>query len=221
MVRAIIGTPRRHTSAASSTHAIPATGNPDNDDLDGNASDDSSDHDASSDPPTPSDPPQTSDDSIDPPHPTQTHQQAADDAELWSDYIRRCTRRAEELMSMHDIPDVTQMHRKMVWQWAARVATHPPSRWTQRTLKWNPNRDTKQQGYRQHGGQHKRWDDDLRKILHNVHRQTGDDDTQRDANDDATQPRRYLHRDANDVRWLTAATRTAWWNSLERAFVAA
>eukprot|EP00959_Pyramimonas_sp_CCMP1952_P338586 7090673-Pyramimonas_sp.AAC.1 len=63
-------------------------------------------------------------------------------------------------MSMHDIPDVTQMHCNMVLQWTARVATHPSNRWTQRALNWNPNADTKQQGYRQHGVQHKRWDDD-------------------------------------------------------------
>eukprot|EP00959_Pyramimonas_sp_CCMP1952_P394442 8265009-Pyramimonas_sp.AAC.1 len=59
MVRTIIGTPQRRTSATSSVHAIPTTGNSVNDDLDGNASDDSCDHDASSDPPTPSYPPRT------------------------------------------------------------------------------------------------------------------------------------------------------------------
>eukprot|EP00959_Pyramimonas_sp_CCMP1952_P066383 1385940-Pyramimonas_sp.AAC.1 len=86
-------------------------------------------------------------------------------------------------MSMHDIADVTQMHRKMVWQWTALVATHPSNRWTQRVLNWNPNADTKQLGYRQHGGQHKRWDDDVRIFLHIMHRQAGEDNTQRDAND--------------------------------------
>ena len=146
MVRAIIGSPRRRTTTAPPTRTTPTAASYSHDhDGHDNTPSDSSDHDASSNPPTPTDPPPTSEGGSDASQPTQTQRQTADDVELWSDYIRRSTRRAEELMSSHDIPDATQLHRKTVWRWAARVATHSPGRWTQRALNWNPNLDTKQQ----------------------------------------------------------------------------
>eukprot|EP00959_Pyramimonas_sp_CCMP1952_P146390 3064559-Pyramimonas_sp.AAC.1 len=89
---------------------------------------------------------------------------------------------------MHDIPGVEQIHRKKVWRWAARVAHHPPNRWTQRAMNWNPSLDESQQGYRKHGGQQKRWDDDIRKFLKSLHQTTSDAATQGNTNE-ATRPR--------------------------------
>eukprot|EP00959_Pyramimonas_sp_CCMP1952_P448360 9388527-Pyramimonas_sp.AAC.1 len=104
---------------------------------------------------------------------------------------------------MRDIPDIEQIDGSRVLRWATHVANHPPNRWTHRTLNWSPSLDTEQQGRGQHGGQQRRWDDDMQKIPQSLQPTTSDDATQSNIKE-ATRPRRYIHHDSNDVRWLAA-----------------
>ena len=116
MVRIIIGTPRRRTAAPMPRHDPAAdqyndhhgTGNAGP--RDANASNDSTDSDVRSDPPTDQpDLQDTGSDDVD----AQPGSRREDDLELWSDFIRRSTRRAEALMLQHDIPDVLHIPRRM------------------------------------------------------------------------------------------------------------
>ena len=203
MVRIIIGTPRRRT-AAPTPHHDPAADQYDDHHGTGNAgprdvndSNDSTDSDVRSDPPTDQpDVQDTGSDDVD----AQPGSRREDDLELWSDFVRRGTRRAEPLMLMHDIPDTLHIHRKMVWRWANAVAHHPTTRWTQRVLEWSPILNARQRGRRQHGGQPKRWDDDIRNFLHSL-----DSEAVGEQVRVATQPRQYEHNNTNDLRWIQAA----------------
>ena len=217
MIRIIIGTPRRRT-AAPTPHNDPAADQNNTrhhskgstSSRDPNDSNDSNDSDVRSDPPNPLNLQDAGNDDED----TQPSSKGDDDLELWSDFVRRSTRRAESLMTMHDIPDVLFIHRRMVWRWANTLSHHPTTRWTRRVLEWNPNLNTRQRGRRQHGGQPKRWDDDIRSFLHSL-----DSEAVEEQNRAATQPRQYEHNNTNDIRWIRAAYCTEWWTSCEPAYV--
>ena len=129
--------------------------------------------------------------------------------ESWVEYIRRATRRAEDLVHRHGIQCWITTQRQSMWKYALRVVNHPPLRWTLLALRWHPGANAPRQGHRNHGGQHKRWDDDLRTFLH-AHRP--DALPQKDG-----AGRRKGH--ADDLAWTTyAADNPDKWHSLMTEF---
>ena len=88
-------------------------------------------------------------------------------APLLSKLLRRitCKRRAEHPMRLHSVKDWVTEQRRLRWGLAAQVAARPVTRWTQRAVQWHPSHTANKATYRKHGGQHKRWDDEIRTFL--------------------------------------------------------
>ena len=213
----IIRTPRRRTTTQAETHSCrrpPDNGAPDNEAPDNEAPDsetpdseapnndhctNSTSNDADSNPlqrDTPATPDAHSEDGAD--------STTADMAEPWVEYIQRATRRAEHLMKLHRIDNWVTVHKRKVWRMASRVANHDRTRWTRRVLQWQPDLNPRQRGQRQHGGQHKRWDDEVNTYL-------------RQHRPDLHPPPTHTRSkgEPNDTTWMQTAQDTDTWTALE------
>ena len=205
MLRMVIGTPRRRHTDVRPTPSATGPQEPPSTPAPGSGADSTDGEDVDSNPPNANLGNEAGDADSDNIDNNKDKQLENDDLEPWVEYIKRVTRQAEAFMHKHKIQDWVTMQRKMVWRCAARVANQLPHEWPQRVLHWHPSLHTDQTGQRHHGGQWKRWDDDIRGFLkHSL------------AVDNQRQTQRR-HHDLNDITWLQPAT-TMEWEQLEDIF---
>ena len=131
-----------------------------------------------------------------------------DNEEPWVDYIRRSTHRAEQLMRLHNVTDWVTEQRRSHWRLAAHVAAQPATRWARKAVQWHPSHTASKPAYRNHGGQRKRWDDDLRAFL-----------GKNFCDDAVPEHQQRQHGDINDTSWLNIARQSATWQNLEIQYV--
>ena len=118
------------------------------------------------------------------------------DLEPWDEFIRRATYAATERATRSQVEDWTTLYHKRKWRWAGRIATQSRQRWTRLAAAWDPDAHDLRQARRRHGGQRKRWSDDITQFLQSI--TDGD----------------------NNTNWVELATNTVFWHSLENDFVA-
>ena len=204
MLRMIIRTPRRQGAPPADSGGIQDTtgvNSTDKDVPDRDSQDDSHDNSRSDD--ADSNPPQHDAVST----PTRRSDSTDDDSDVdlrepWVEYIQRATRTAEQLMEFHRVESWVTTHKKKVWRMAAKVANHAPTRWTWRALQWQPD------AHRHHGGQHKRWDDE---VLAHLRQHRPDLHPAPAPTRDKGQP--------NDLTWIRTAQDTITWSTLEHHYV--
>ena len=110
-------------------------------------------------------------------------------------------------MKLHRIDNWVTAHKRKVWRMASRVANHDRTRWTRRVLQWQPDLNPRQRGQRQHGGQRKRWDDEVNTYL-------------RQHRPDLHQPPTHTRSkgEPNDTTWMQTAQDTETWTALEHHY---
>ena len=118
------------------------------------------------------------------------------DLEPWDEFIRRATYAATERATRSQVEDWTTLYHKRKWRWAGRIATQSRQRWTRLAAAWDPDAHDLRQARRRHGGQRKRWSDDITQFLQSI--TDGD----------------------NNTNWVELATNTVFWHSLENDFIA-
>ena len=109
---------------------------------------------------------------------------------------------------MHNVKDWVTEQRRLHWRLAAQVAAHSVTRWTQRAVQWHPSHTANKAVYRNHGGQHKRWDDEIRTFLGKYV-----------CDDTMPGHQQREHGDINDTVWLNTAKQNATWQSMEIQYV--
>jgi len=148
----------------------------------------------SSDPEQPDDGPQTS--SNDMRHLNLDDADDDSDLEPWDEFMRRATHAATERATRSHVDDWTTLYHKRTRRWAGRKASQSRQRWTRLAAAWNPDTHDPRKACRRHGGQRKRWSDDITQFLHDT---TAGDTT---------------------INWVELATDIIFWQSLENDFVA-
>ena len=79
--------------------------------------------------------------------------------ELWVDWIKRCTRQAENVLQDLGINDWVTLQRQQKVALARRIESHSHDRWTIRSLEWDPEADPRLQAKRKPHRPAKRWSD--------------------------------------------------------------
>ena len=85
--------------------------------------------------------------------------------EDWIEYIKRSTAVTKEKLNTAKIPRCIEMHRRMKWKLAMRMASLPKERWVRKTAEWNPGLSSKIRTNRAAGRPKKRWEDEINEFL--------------------------------------------------------
>ena len=85
--------------------------------------------------------------------------------EPWEEFIRRATHAATDLAARFHVDEWTTVYYRRKWRWAQRVATHSHLRWTRLAAAWEPEVHDNRTAQRRHGGQRKRWCDDISQFI--------------------------------------------------------
>jgi len=134
----------------------------------------------------------STDDEQIPDHPV--HECDDDGLEPWADWIRRATKKAEEVLTRLKVADWVSIQRQRKWKWAQKVLLlSDNSSWMVQALLWDPEADLDCDARRHAGRPKKRWSDDLRQSV-------------------LSEPR-YAEQEWSDV------ARTDVWRTLEGTFV--
>ena len=78
--------------------------------------------------------------------------------ETWVEYIKRATKRSEDIMTTYGSTNWVQLHHTRKNQFAGKVALQEDQRWNKLLLEWQPMHGRG----RQPGRPMKRWTDDLK-----------------------------------------------------------
>ena len=120
----------------------------------------------------------------------QTERDGSEVLETYVDWIRRATRRVEEVMSQYGVPDWVEESRRRKFRWAGKVFRRTDGRWTTQVLK-SPST-----GSRRSGRPINRWSLTLDKFFDEVSEAMG-----------------------TNVDWKTIATDEDSWHAYEDQFV--
>ena len=85
--------------------------------------------------------------------------------EPWVDFIKRATHTAESLAQRACVHDWASLYHARKWRWAHRVATQERGRWSAMITSWNPPTHDARHTQRRRGRPCKRWDDDINEFL--------------------------------------------------------
>ena len=85
--------------------------------------------------------------------------------EDWIESMKRRTAAAEEEMRKAKIPCWNEMHRRMKWRLAMRIASLTKERWVRKAAEWNPGLSTQIKKCRAVGRPKKRWEDEVNDFL--------------------------------------------------------
>ena len=85
--------------------------------------------------------------------------------EDWIEYMKRSTAAAAEEMRTAKIPCWIEMHRRMKWRLAMRIASLTKERWVRKAAEWNPGLSTHIKKCRAVGRKKKRWEDEVNDFL--------------------------------------------------------
>ena len=116
-------------------------------------------------------------------------------AEPWPTYIKRATRIAERQLHNLNFECWITTYWRRKWKWAARVATQDHSRWSRRSIHWQPQYTDRRYTIRRQARPYTRWDDTINAFL------------------------RSLPQFPNSPQWTQLATDATTWKSLEDQFV--
>ena len=117
------------------------------------------------------------------------------DLESWDSFIRRATHAASDLATRAHVEEWVTIFHKRKWRWAGRVATQPHHSWARLAAAWEPDIHDPRAARRRHGGQRKRWSDDITEFL-----------------------QKALVGSTPDT-WLQSATNSKFWADLENDFL--
>ena len=75
------------------------------------------------------------------------------------EWVRTATRKAEALMSQHNVEDWVKKQRGRQWEWAGKVASRTDNRWSHEVIGWEPP------DARKRGRPRQRWHDAVNEFV--------------------------------------------------------
>ena len=120
-----------------------------------------------------------------------------EDVEPWVDWIKRCTRSAEEHMRNLGLDDWITIQRRREWRWARTVATNAQEKWSLKAIAWAPQLDARLCPNRRQGRPVTRWRDDIDQHIH--------ESSSGNSNEMSS--------------WIATAQNKEIWNDLEESYV--
>jgi len=81
--------------------------------------------------------------------------------EPWPDFLRRTTRRVEDLLAAAKLEDWLTTWRRRQWKWAGQVVNSQTHKWSHAVLGWRPDLHGRHKGHRTRRRPCKRWEDSL------------------------------------------------------------
>ena len=124
--------------------------------------------------------------------------------EDWINYIKRSTAVAIEQMKNARIPCWIEMHKKMKWRLAMRIATMKNERWAKKAAEWKPGLSDKIKTQKTVGRPTKRWEDEINDFLRS-------EETEESRGNDLK----------NNDTWIKIAQNQRSWKQMESDFAAA
>ena len=85
--------------------------------------------------------------------------------ELWVDWIKRATHKAEAAIAKLRINDWVSTVRQKKWQWVRKLSTMRNQEWMRQVIQWDPQHDPVYHVRRRTGRPKTRWIDDIRKHI--------------------------------------------------------
>ena len=99
----------------------------------------------------------------------EEEQEDGDDIDLlepWVDFLKRTTKRVEDLLAASELKDWLTTWRRRQWKWARQLMEPCGQKWSQIAFDWNPPLHGYQEGRRTRGRQCLRWKDCLLESCH-------------------------------------------------------